>query len=667
MRKKRLILQLAKSILLLLFIFFIGLCGYCLSKHNSFCGIIITCFAVIIAGWLLLSVLQPLTSSKHSWFVIMLFLMLSFWGIIIYQPNEISGIENVFIEKIITPLNKTLSIFFPSRGSFDDEPVVAGDVNVSFHLLHLFAYFFFALFMFSIFGRRLFNSSRRFIILSHNRSIFWGESEAGILLAQDIINTELWRQPIFVFSHSEKDDTQKDKALFEKIDSMGGIVIYRDFNAIRRYPKGYSHFFLTDDQDLNLKMALKVSQTAKKSKQKIKIYLRSEMHRVDYLFRDMTNIDLQIINQSSLAARQFVLKNPLIELVPDDKINNLTVDFDFNILILGFGWQGRELLHKTICGGQFKGSRFSATIIDKDIDMKNGEYKILFDECIKEYKISFIENEGINNIGSKDFYHWFNGNHRRYVRIFVAMGDDAQNFNVSCSMANIMIAAGDMNPQKRLFVNIANADKYLYCDYPVTMFGRLDKLYTCEVIIAHKLDRVAKAVNYVYWNYRNEDFDDIDWVEAEKIWTNMSNKNSTFSKNSSRALALNVENIIKISGGRTAFDKAIKNPEMLEILAENEHLRWNAFHFTEGITRWNNIDDNAVNDAKMFKFPHEKTWLLKHACLVTYNDLDKISDRVNEIRKKTGTLENKGVEDYKEVDRMIVRHFGMFFDILNFF
>ena len=660
MKTKRALLQIATSTLPLLFVIVLGWFGYRLSLNNNILGIIFVSVSIVFIGWFLLSVLQPFT--KHSWFVVLLFFILCVWGAITYQP--VSSNDSGFISSFIEPLNKALSVFFPSRGSFDDKSEIFN--HISYQLLHLSAYFFFALFFFSIFGRRLINSSRRFLIHRSKKNIFWGDSRGGTLLANDILNTNVWQQVIFVFPLNDRDVANQENELFEKIDAMGGIVMFRDFDTIRYVPQGFSHYFLCENQDFNLKMALKVAAAAQCKKQRLKIYLRSEMPGVDYMFRKMTNIDLHILNQSNLCARQFVLENPLLDLVPEEKIKNLTVDFDFNVLILGLGWLGRELLKKTICDAQFMGSKFSATVIDKNIDFINGEYRMLLVECINEYNVSFVEDEGINNIGSKEFFYWLRDNYERYDRIIVALGDDALNFNMTHSIANVMIANGDLSPQKKLFTNIKNIDKYLlYSDYPITMFGRLDRLYTCDVIIAERMDNVAKAVNYVYWNYKNEDFEKIDWKKAENIWVNMCNNNSTFAKNSSRAVSMNVRNIIRISGGREGFDNAVKNTELLEILSKTEHLRWNAFHFTEGITVWEDIADDNPHDAKLFKYPNEKAWLLKHACLVKYSELDRISEKVNDVRRKLGTIKTKGLEDYKEIDRMVVRHFGLFFDILT--
>jgi len=654
MKTKRLF-QLA-LLAFLIFFAFLGWYGYRLSLCNCKAGVFIAGFSIIFAGWLILSGLHRYT--KHPSLIISLFAVICFFGIWTYQPTVSDDSEP--LAKLIAPLNNTLSLFLSSRGGTGNENDVRS--TSSYQLLNLGAHFFFALFMFSIFGRRLINSSRRILFLRSKKNIFWGDSPGGILLAQDILDTERWQQPVFVFSHAVKDDTGKEKSLFEKIDSMGGIVLYRDFDNMRRHPRGHRHFFLTEDYDFNLKMAL---ETARKNKKKIThIYLRTEMPRVDFLFRDYKELDLHILNQSGLTARQFVSDHPIIDLVPKENINQLTVDFHFNVLMLGFGSQGRELLNKTICDAQFKGSHFAATVIDKDFDRKRGEYQLLFEECISEYHLYFEKDEQICNIGSQHFYQWFKEHHRNFERIIIALDDDTLNLNISFALANLLIAEGEMNPQKRIFVHIAHADKHLYREYPVTMFGRLDEIYTFGVIVAEQMDRIAKAVNCVYSNYDKEVLPEINQNEAEKEWKKMSrNKNnSTFNKDSSRAVAMNVENIIKIAGGRKGFDELIKDPAMLEILAENEHLRWNAFLLTQGITRWNEITDDNPTEAKFFKYPNEKAWLLKHACLVPYKELDIISERVNELREKSGKT---GKENFKETDRRIIRHFGLFWDELR--
>ena len=464
MKTKRILLQFAILALPLLFFAFTGWCGYCLLMQGHTCGIIIAALSIVTGGWVFLSALHSL--SKRSWLVIALFLLLCGWGMVAHQLAEYSEITgNVLVKRLIAPLNETLSIFFPSRGDYDYAH------SISYHLLHLSSYFFCVLFLFSIFGRRLINSSRRFLYLHSNKNIFWGDSPGGMLLAQDILNAKLLQQTVFIFSHQVKDEANKEKTLFETVDLMGGIVLYRDFDNIRRYPGGHRHFFLTEDHDFNLKMALKV---AKNSRQKIEIYLRTEMPRVDYLFRHLTNIDLHIINQSGIVARQLVSEYPLINLVPRGKINGMTVDFEFNILLLGFGGQGRELLNKIICDVQFKGSKFAATIIDRDIDLRYGDYQLLFDECISEYHLNFLDDEGGCNMGGSSFYRWFRENHRQFDRIIVALDDDAKNLNYSLALANVMIAGGEMKPEEKLFVHIAHEDKYSYRDYPVTMFGKLN-------------------------------------------------------------------------------------------------------------------------------------------------------------------------------------------------
>ena len=87
---------------------------------------------------------------------------------------------------------------------------------------------------------------------------------------------------------------------------------------------------------------------------------------------------------------------------------------------------------------------------------------------------------------------------------------------------------------------------------------------------------------------------------------------------------------------------------VLNILAENEHLRWNAFHFVNGICKWklNEIDK------KNAKLIDKDGNLLKHGCLVEFSELGDISAKVRQLGNTN--------EDYAESDRRIVRHFPLF-------
>ena len=638
MKSQRLFIQIGFLIVLLV------LCagGYFLGIYMAnTIGLILSSIALIAGGWLFLSAAYRII--KKPVCLAILFVLIFCFGVLVY--HEVNG-YSYFLD----PVNNTLSIFFPSRGEYSRD-CYANDIY--YQLLHLVSYLFFAMIAFSFFGRRLINRFGNYLISHQNRNIFWDNSTGGMILAQDMISKNLHPQAVFVLPNSIKDNEELDKALFEKIDSMGAIALYDDFDLMERIPSAHRHFFLTEDQDFNVRMALKV---AKSEKRKTHLYIRTEMKLVEQLFSECLksnpSIELYIFNQSDLTARKFIMDHHMLNVVPDDKIENLLVHYDFTILILGFGWTGREVMNKCICDSQFLGSTFSATIIDDNFQKENGSYPLLYDECIDAYNLKFIQEESVCQVGSSGFYKWLEKKIGSYDRIIICMGDDRKNLDAALTIFRVYEKL-ELNYENKIFVHVKEHGNYCYCNYPITLFGDLTDIYSYDTLINEKMDEIAKLVNYVYCETKPEIIPDLKnkMSEAEKSWDK---SNNVFEKDSSRAVSLNIDNIIHICKGLDGFEKAIAVDSELNVLAENEHLRWVAFHLTKGIGKWEEIPDHHPTDAKLYRKNDDSGQLLKHACLIPFKDLGKISDRVNEVRRQTGKDPNK---NYQATDRRIVRHF----------
>ena len=658
MKTKRLFLQLAMLVSLLVVLYCIGHFVY--NHCDGIYGTIIVGLLIIIAGWLFLAALHSLT--KQSWLIILLFLLLCGWGIVIYQPTECNKYEPV--AKIIAPLNNTLSIFFPSRGGFDDHDNY--ERYTSYQMLHLCAFFFSALFVFSIFGRRLINSSRRFLNISANKNIFWGDSSGGKLLAQDILDTRLLQQTIFVFPHDVRDDEEKEKALFEKIDSMGGIVLYRDLDNLKRYPKGHRHFFLTEDQNFNMEMSARLlCQLKSKTPTKdVNIYVRTESDQF-YSFienelkqncKKCEKIVFHIFNQSDLTARLFVKENPMLESenIEIDR-ESLHVKGDFNVLFLGFGWQGQELLKKCVCDSQFVGIKFQATVIDRDLEKCNGDYPVLYDECIEEYNLQFVT----ETVGSAAFYKWIDAHILEFNRIIISLGNDNINMDAAEKIVKILHKQGvveTQKTQKRVFARMQQVIPYTN-DF--TAFGNLKNMYIEEMIVHGEMDMIAKHLNFMWSNGK--------YPTPEKAWSG-EGTNLMWNQDSSRASALGISNALHLLGmkyvkesERKKDDRVVTAKEFhdainlaIEILAENEHKRWNAYHFTKGVRLWkmNDIDYDTLKKTDMKA--NQVNEYNRHAALVDFNQLPDLDKIINTERDRWNT-ENpdkiKGQDNNQQKDR----------------
>jgi hypothetical protein len=104
---------------------------------------------------------------------------------------------------------------------------------------------------------------------------------------------------------------------------------------------------------------------------------------------------------------------------------------------------------------------------------------------------------------------------------------------------------------------------------------------------------------------------------------------------------------------KTAAEEGLgKDPQILETLAQSEHLRWMAFHAAMGYRPM----PAEVYDAREAQFLKEKaedgkgrtrvgkdTKAKLHACMIPWDDLDALSER--ESRAKGTPV------DYKQMDR----------------
>lgn len=648
-------------LLALLAIFLVLYAGFRLRCCHPVWGGIVMSLAVLGLGWLILSVTHRLMMHNLSRAVVFALLFAS--GIWVYRdlnPAHTDAAGDFWhptrdeLVDFYAPINNTLSIFFPSRGSYGEPGL---DRTAGYHVIHLLSYLFAAMIAFSWFGRRTINRSGYLFVPRRHRNIFWGYSEGGLLLARDVLARSCVQQVVFVLPQELRGHEEEEKRIFEQIDRMGGMVLYRDMESCRRLPRGHRHFFLTEDQDFNMHQALTVAAAVKRPG--TALYVRTELPQAWTLFEDGA-AETHIFNQSDLTARQFVQDNPILTCA-QGHVRDLRVDYRFNVLQLGFGWSGREVLHKTICDAQYVGSRFAATVIDRDFGSRNGSYPVLWDECIAEYNLDFNPSmdapDGLPaTVGSEPFYRWIRAHLAEYCRVVVALGDDRRNLEMAMTIARIAQEEMPGRFRGRIFAHVREPRHYDYCSgaYAVTLFGDLKRIYTVDVVIGEVLDLRAKAVNYVYSRGQERVGPAEIEKNAERVWRSV----GLFDRDSSRATAANIANIeelARMSG--TTLQEAVADPASLEVLAETEHLRWNAFHFTKGIRRWplGEIPEGYACKAKRYAVAGDaKTPLAAHACLVRYDELGAVSDCVNRNLALCGKTEQV---DYCANDRRIVGHF----------
>ena len=597
----------------------------------------------------------------------------------VYSKSEDGGYNAPYLAVI----NNALSVFFPSRDAYDR------NLSINYQLLLLFANLYFLMMVFSIWGRRMINRSRLFLIPPYFRNMIWGYNKGGELLAKDILEKTIWQQALFVLPKEIRKNAENDHYIFEEIDAMQAVALYHEIQTQTKIRKARRHFFLSEDQPLNVEMALKAIDLLKasKSKRKTHLYVRTETEHIDRFFteklttanRQGCRIEIHILNQSDLTARHFIRTNPMLD-CPGIAINHPPyVSGEFNLLVLGFGLTGYEMLKKCVCDGQFKGSAFSATIIDSAYEEELGRYTAFLKEAIEQYHITFNPQQ-VSNVTSPLFFSWVEKNIAHYNRIVITLGNDDLNIETALAVSRLLQGKGILNTGQIIFAHVYDNSRfncYNTAGSPITLFGNLTDIYTREVLINEQMDSVAKAMNATY-----SGITDANKIEAAWLWDKETNKPvSVFAQESSRAAACGARNTLQLLGYKfvnkasegiplTNEEYATAIEKCIETLSDNEHRRWCAFHFMNGIRLWKKADINYDKLVETDMKANQIDRYNRHAALIGYNELPGLDVLINVEIEKWNRQQNKEEDIKKKVnnqqhDRNFVANIPVYMKLAN--
>ena len=742
-----LILVLAASITFLKHL----LCSGCSGVSVHLCQYFIAILAVVLAG-MFVSMPGKVIHSKNL--LLGTFIILMCFGIYVYSGEL--GPKSSLADYILYPFNNALSAFFPSRGDYftfdsskDSFQYHIYSYNTSYLIFHTLAYFYFAWLGFSIFGRKLLNRTALGMLRREHKNLIWGYSEGALELAKDMVNNYKDYEPVFILDDDIEFDTEKDKRIFEKLSNENILAISTHYDNLSidandfqctwfswhhlrklltsgKYFSGLRHYFITENQDFNVNHAIKIltqlSLQADCLKEKTHLFVRSEQEGIDSFFqarikngRLSGKVEVHIFNQSDITARQFVEQYPNLNLAKRTNPstgekwlsinhNSLHVNGEINILLLGLGWTGFEMMKKLVSDAQFIGDyKLNIVVVDNDYRMFHGRYqyiaqeaarfgvnicinpKIWVNKCNRICEQSLSTNHDIyydglvekriHQTNGERFYEWLGftpeggpANILYFNRIIIALGSDELNINTALQLntfRNHYLGAKEANDKQMMpepiYAHVRDKESYSYYDDsittpPIRIFGGMKNIYNVKTLVNEKMDEVAKLVNYVYCqsNYiiseeqlRNA----LKNGDADNEWAGC----SIFNQDSSRAIATNLENLVALAGGLEQLKYMVNEQKYIDYLAELEHKRWNSFHYMRGIGTWNTEDVQPVNGEAKGKLMFNGT-LSRHICLVDYDRLNEATSRVNSLGNFT---------NFKETDRRIIRHYPAFYRIMK--
>ena len=327
---------------------------------------------------------------------------------------------------------------------------------------------------------------------------------------------------------------------------------------------------------------------------------------------------VNVYDSAMLSARALIKTCPPWELVRFGSDGRALEDFD--CAIVGFGRHGQAVLKQLLMNGQFAGSDFHATIFSPNYENESGYMKAECASMFKSYDINSIKADG----RSIEFYNYVDRHIGTLKLIAICTGNEDSDREIS---DNLMMYL-KRRKAEHICVVRCGKDGIRYQETvgsPVITVS----IYSLEYLSAQRADRDAVIINSTY-----DDSDRTDWEK----WVAC----DSFSKMSSRASADFIPAFIRASGMKADEVRAGNWPpaaDILEVLGETEHLRWNAFHFVMGYSPMSSgeFDERAdiyrkhtekgLPGIRLSKDSENRT----HACLIPWNELDDLSEKESSV------------------------------------
>jgi len=541
----------------------------------------------------------------------------------------------------------------------------------------------------NLFGRKFIDSFRLLFGLHNEVYIIKGSDKNAFLLAENIATHDADhdaeqkhpdKKRLIVFLLDEDDD---EKKISEKASRFGGIVQVQDRDHDFSYflkkaklgkrnwlnNKKYYIVLMSKDASVldDVRLIAEYAKENEISPETLDVFVFTSTEWDRDKIEEITQAKdgnqrkypytFHIVNEVELLTRQMIEKHPPFECL---NLSGGKAERNFTVMILGFGPVGQSALLRLVMNGQFVGSRMRAIIVDKDIknlrdcflhrypglniscDMEFKDinvqrkkyFKLLDEEKNVDYIVSALHGDEINKQTALDIWRHYE---RKDIKTppFIAVAE----------------LNGCLRETKRDKTHEAEQDEKQ--DEKIFVFGSREDVYKESVIIREQIDRMAKTVNKIYKDlYGGQDWHELDW----------------FLQESNRATADFIPAMLKLAGcnEKDAMDKKTltNDSSLAEILAQTEHLRWNAFHVAMGyrpisIEEMNKRFKEYTGTGNRIDFARRDSKARLQVCIVHWDELDKVSEAYRELERLSGREPKR---DFKENDRYIVKNVPKFLE-----
>lgn len=431
-------------------------------------------------------------------------------------------------------------------------------------------------------------------------------NERSLALAQDIMSQKNSGRRTVVFT--DVFDTTEETAyeLAEKAKSIGAICMKKDVTKLGlKYMKKNIYrkiYLIGEDEDENIRQAISVINNCRNNARyncdKTQIYVFSNSAESEVLLNtaDFGKLKVRRVNWSRSLAIDTLRKYSMFESATAAKPNDKDGEKEINIVIVGLGLYGTEMLKGILWCGQMPGYRLKVHVFDKE---ENLEDKIAgFAPEIVKYNRKKIKGEAFYDIeihGGVDVkggrFQEEISNIKNVTMAFATLGDDDRNIETAVKMRMQFGRTGNDIPP--IYAVVSNVFKtktvkdglknFKGDDYGITFIGDTASRYSLEIIEQKELEQEAKEYHLAWVN--KEDKENLRRKEEEY-------DKFEYFRRSSIAQAVYAEYREKCDL-REGDGNDAETLKRNEILKEYEHRRWNVYMRTEGYVYGEERDDIA--------------------------------------------------------------------------
>lgn len=366
-------------------------------------------------------------------------------------------------------------------------------------------------------------------------------------------------------------------------------------------------------------------------------------------------VQLRFIDEMSLFCNDLLFKYPLYSFAKEDKL--------ISVMIAGCGSLGLTMLKTALWCGQIPGYKLKIRVYDKDATKAENElHKLCPEMASKEYDIKFIDTD----INCEDFAKKIKES-MDATYVVVATGDDELNINTAEYLFAEFRKNNGFEETPPIFArvranikshNLSKESTFLN-DRNIHIFGTAECIYSEKTLFNTELENLAFATHLCYFGALNESKDSFYYKEV------LSNFHSSeYDRRSSMAAALHIATKLRICGvmgeneytlsdaKADEFEKLIEDEALLDILARNEHDRWNAFMRSEGYVKAS-IEEMERYAKKTGSHKDDETKL--HPCIVSWDELDNVAEKfiALKVSEKKPDFKKYDIKIVKEIPQII--------------